>query len=113
MATAKQLSQIEVHDLTADNGQTYEKEEEPQFSMNYISYKNDELNNTSPRHKFGELTSRVCTMVRSKFKNHRCCLWSSRAVVLILVWNLIISTGFKSFFDPSLYAVMFNDRFRM
>ena len=48
MATAKQLSQIEVHDLTADNGQTYEKEEEPQFSMNYISYKNDELNNTSP-----------------------------------------------------------------
>ena len=103
MATAIELSQIEIHDLTADNGQTYEKEEEPQLSMNYnISYRNDELDNTSPRAKFGELTSRVCTMVRSKFKNHHRCLWSSRAVVLILVWNLIISTGFKSFFDPSL-----------
>ena len=44
-----------------------------------------------------------------KFKNHRCYLWSSRAVVLILVWNLIISIDFKSFFDPSLYAVMFNE----
>ena len=52
--------------------------------------------------------TRVCyKKVRSKFKNCRYCLtmWSSKAVVLILVWNLIISVGFKGFFDPSLYTV--------
>ena len=38
------------------------------------------------------------------------CLWSSKAVVLILLWNLIISIGFESFFDPSLYStITFNN----
>ena len=52
-----------------------------------------------------KFTSQVYTKVRSKFKNHHCCLWSSKAVILILLWNLVISIGFKSFLDPSLYTV--------
>ena len=56
MATAKDLSQIEVHSLTADSGQTYDKkEEEAHLSMNYISYKNDEFDNTSPRPNLASL----------------------------------------------------------
>ena len=43
--------------------------------------------------------------MRSKFKNNHCCLWSSKAVILIFVWNLIISVAFKNFFEPSLYTV--------
>ena len=60
--------------------------------------------NTSPRTKLEKLSSQVYTKVRSKFKNNRCFLWSSKAVFLILVWNIIISIGFKSFLDPSLYT---------
>ena len=113
MATDKDLTQIEVGALAADiEEQTSdEKEEESQLSTNYVSYSSDGLRrNTSQQAKLGKLTSRVYTKVKSKFKNHRCCLWSSKAVVLILLWNLIISIGFKSFLDPSLYTVtMFND----
>ena len=47
-------------------------------------------------------------MVRSKFKNNRCCLWSSKAVILILLWNLIISVGFQIFLNPSLYIGILN-----
>ena len=50
-----------------------------------------------------------CTKVRSKFKNNRCCLWSSKAVILILVWNLIISIGMGVFLDPSLYTITIAD----
>ena len=50
-----------------------------------------------------------CTKVRSKFKNNRCCLWSSKAVILILVWNLTISIGLGVFLDPSLYTITIVD----
>ena len=43
--------------------------------------------------------------VKSKFKSRRCCLWSSKAALLILTWNLIVSFSLLSFFDPSLYQV--------
>ena len=111
MATDKDLPQIEVEVLAADEQSICdEKEEESHSSIKYVSYSNDELRNSSQRAKHGKLTSRVYTKIRSKFKNHRRCLWSSKAVVLILAWNLIISIGFNSFFDPSLYTViMFND----
>ena len=111
MATDKDLPQIEVEVLAADEQSICdEKEEESHSSIKYVSYSNDELHNSSQRAKHGKLTSRVYTKIRSKFKNHRRCLWSSKAVVLILAWNLIISIGFNSFFDPSLYTViMFND----
>ena len=42
--------------------------------------------------------------VKSKFKSRRCCLWSSKAALLILTWNLIVSFSLLSFFDPSLYS---------
>ena len=113
MATAKFLPQIEVQSLAADVEQTrdeLETERESLLSINYVSYNGDELHNRHIplRAKLSKVTNRVYTKVRSKFKRHRYCLWSSKAVVLILLWDLIISIGFKSFFDPSLYTIMIN-----
>ena len=103
MATNEDLPQIEIE--TGKERTRDEKEEESPASINYTSY-SEELQNT-PRLKLHKLTNpiHVYTKVRSKFKNCRCCLWSSKAVILILVWNLIISIGFKSFFDPNLYTI--------
>ena len=80
----------------------------------HVSYNSVELYNhrTRLQAKLGKVTSRVYTKVRYKFKRHHYCLCSSKAVVLILLWNLIISIGFKGFFDPSLYTVdIFNDEY--
>ena len=109
MATAKALPQIEAQILAADMEQACdENEKELHLSENYNS---DELHNhhTPLRPKLGKVNSRVYSKVRSKFKSHRYCVWSSKAVILILSLNLIISIGFKSFFDPSLYTVIFNE----
>ena len=103
MASAIVLPQIEIQRLAADVEQTrdeLEKEKESHLSINYISYDSDEFH-TPLRAKLGKVTSRVYTKVRSKFKSYNCCVWSSKAVVLILLWNLIITVGFRSFFDPS------------
>lgn len=43
--------------------------------------------------------------VKSKFRNQKCCLWSSKAALMILTWNLIVSVGFLSRVDPSWYAI--------
>ena len=45
--------------------------------------------------------------VKLKFRSRHCCLWSSKAALLVLVWNLIISFGLVCFFDPSLYTNIF------
>ena len=106
MATNEDLPRIEIQTLADDKEQTHdEKEEESHASITCTSY-GEELQNT-PWLKLHKLTNpvHVYTKVRSKFKNCHCCLWSSKAVILILVWNLIISIGFKSFFDPSLYTI--------
>ena len=111
MATDKDFPKIEAQNLTGDMDEL-EKEEESHLSINYTSYNYSvELHNrhTPLRTKLGKIIGRVYTKVRSKFKSHHCCVWSSKAVVLILLWNLIISIVFKSFFDPNLYTVMFND----
>ena len=105
MATDEEPFQIDIKDLAADcdREQTHdERQEESHISINYTSY-SEELHNTPPQLKF----VRMYAKVRSNFKNCRYCLWSSKAVILILVWNLIISIGLKSFFDPSLYTTMF------
>ena len=106
MATDEDLPQIEVETrAVADTEQTNKcdvEEEESHSSMKCAPHNSHGLRRPSPRAKLGKLT---CMKVRSKFKNHRCCLWTSKAVVLVLIWNLIISIGFKSFFDPSLYTV--------
>ena len=44
--------------------------------------------------------------VRTKYNSRRCCLCSSRAAILILVWNAIVSFGLLSFLDPSMYMNM-------
>ena len=106
MATSEDLPRIEIQTLAADKEQTcYKKEEESHASISYTSY-GEELQKT-PWLKLHKLTNpiHVYTKVRSKFKNCHCCLWSSKAVILILVWNLIISIGFRSFFDTNLYTI--------
>ena len=42
--------------------------------------------------------------VRSKFRSHHCCLCSSKAALLVLDWNLIVSFCLVSFLDPNLYT---------
>ena len=103
MATDKFLPQIEVQTIVAEKEQTCDEKKDG-FCLSTNSYNSDELHNTSPRTKLEKLSSQVYTKIRSKFKNNRCFLWSSKAVTLILVWNVIISIGFKSFLDPSLYT---------
>ena len=46
--------------------------------------------------------------MRSKFhcRHQRCCV-SSKAALLILVWNLILVAGFKVFLDPNFFRVLF------
>ena len=46
-----------------------------------------------------------CSKVKSKFKSRRCCLWSSKAALIILVCNFIVSFGLSNFLDPTLYMV--------
>ena len=58
------------------------------------------LENTQP-------SVRCFGKVKTKFKCRRCCLCSSRAAILILVWNLIVSFGLVSFLDPSWYNTIF------
>ena len=70
-----------------------------------VSDSSHRRNHENTLFRLSSLTRVCCSKVKSKFKNNRCCLWSSKAVILILVWNLIISVCFKSFFDPSLYTV--------
>ena len=47
---------------------------------------------------------RFILKVKSKFKSRHCCLWSSKAALLVLIWNLIVSFSMMCFFDPSLYT---------
>ena len=47
--------------------------------------------------------------VKSKFKSRRCCLCSSKAALIILVWNMIVSFGLTAFLDPSLYIIAFSN----
>ena len=58
----------------------------------------------------GTVRPRGCFVkVMSRFRSRNCCLRSSKAALLILVWNLIISFGMLGFFDPSWYITLFND----
>ena len=107
MATDESPPIIELIDSVADKEQTHDdRQEDSHMDISYNTfYSKESLKHSS--------IAQVCRKVRSKFMNHRCCLWSSKAVILILVWNLIISVGFKSFFDPSLYTVtMFKSPYR-
>ena len=44
----------------------------------------------------------IYTRMRPKFhcRRQRCCV-SSKAAILILLWNLILVAGFESLFDPN------------
>ena len=85
MTTAEVLPQIEAQILAVNVEQTcdeLEKEKESHLSINYVSYSSEELHNrhTPLRAKLSKVTNRAYTKVRSKFKRHHYCLWSSKAV---------------------------------
>ena len=51
--------------------------------------------------------SRCGKMVIRRFKSRRCCPWSSKAALIILIWNLIVSFGISSFLDPGWWNTYF------
>ena len=57
---------------------------------------------------FGNERRNIRTRMRCNFhcRRQRCCV-SSKAALLILMWNLIIVAGFKSLLDPNLFRVTF------
>ena len=52
--------------------------------------------------------ARYFSMLKSKFKNQRCCFCSSKAVLIILTWNTMISFGLLTFLDPEFYTSVFS-----
>ena len=72
---------------------------------------NDGENNVSASAEctplLGSERNRVFMTLKQKFhcRSQGCCL-TSKAAVLILLWNLILVAGLKSFFDPSFYNYM-------
>ena len=47
--------------------------------------------------------------VKSKFRSRHSCLCSSKAALIILLWNLIITLGLVSLLDPTIYTSMYVD----
>ena len=105
MSTDERISLID-HEIKLSGEQEKLKSEAQEgYGCVAVSDSSDRRNHENTQFRLSNLARMCCTKVRSKFKNNRCCLWSSKAVILILVWNLIISVAFKSFFDPNLYTV--------
>ncbi len=52
--------------------------------------------------------ARTCVKIQSNFhcRRQRCCM-SSKAALLILLWNLILVAGFESLLDPNFFRVLF------
>ena len=53
--------------------------------------------------------SGCCMKVKSKFRSWHSCLCSSKAALIILLWNLIITLGLVSLLDPTIYTSMYVD----
>ena len=51
----------------------------------------------------GNVSPGCYAKVKSKFQSRRCCLWSSKAALYILLWNFVVSIGLVCFLDPSVY----------
>ena len=51
---------------------------------------------------------RTCARMRSKShcKHRRCCL-TSKAAMLVLLWNLILVAGLECLLDPSFFGILF------
>ena len=77
--------------------QSTEQEDNSQASLSRASnHENSPL--------LGEKSQGCCRNIKKKFKGHRCCLSSSKAAELSIIWNLIISFGMMSFLDPTFYV---------
>ena len=72
-----------------------------------------EESNTSASERtplLGNERQRASTRMRSKFRcRHRRCCLTSKAAILILLWNLILVVGLESFLDPYYYGNMLED----
>ena len=56
----------------------------------------------------GNEEQRICARMQFKFRcrRQRCCL-TSKAAILILLWNLILVAGLESLLDPSFFGIVF------
>jgi peptide/histidine transporter 3/4 len=109
MATPDELRPLIEHqkNLVGDLEQSeIEKQKECHETNGNTAHRENE-NTLWSRKRSVILNQTCCTKVRSKFKHNLCCLWASKAVLLILLWNLTISICFESFLDPTLYTDIF------
>lgn len=89
MANIQESQVFEIEDLVADN--RYSKDTAAQGEPGNATAVTD---NESPSEDKG-LPCKTCCL--TKFKNRRYCLCSSKAVVLILVWNIIVGLVWLGF----------------
>ena len=103
MAVFQAAHEIEIEELPSRNvsGLSIQRRKEEQGILRHSSrVLKDEENSLLLRNTW---TYGCCEKVKSRFKSRRCCLKSSKAALLILVWNLIVSCGISGFLDPNLY----------
>ena len=100
MAVIQETHEIDIEELPPTNisGLSIQYRNETQEVSHCSSHlkENSPLLRNTQRHGCYE-------KVKSRFKSRRCCIRSSKAALLILVWNLIVSCGISSFIDPNLY----------
>ena len=88
------LSMATLYDSRIQNA---EQEDNSQTSLSRVA-----SNENTPL--LGERSQRWFGKLKIKFKGQRCCLSSSKAAELSIIWNLIVSFGLMSFLDPSFYT---------
>jgi hypothetical protein len=93
MVNIQESRDFEFEDLVADRNQPENIAEQEDPGAN--------LDDSEPSRKHKQLLCNAGFLnVRSKFKSQRYCLCSSKAVVLILAWNLIVSFSLVGFWIP-------------
>ena len=107
MAVFQESHEIEIEELPSRNvsGLSIERRNVEQKMLHHSSRSLKDEENTLLL--WNTRTYGCCEKVKSRFKSRRCCLKSSKAALLILVWNLIVSCGISSFLDPNLYNSIF------
>ena len=103
MAVIRELHEFDIEELPPRNvsGLSLQRRNEEQE----ISHRSSHLIQDEENSPLVWNTQRhgCCEKVKSRFKSRRCCIRASKAALLILVWNLIVSCGISSFLDSDLY----------
>ena len=58
------------------------------------------------RNKERRTSARMQSTARSRCRHRRCCL-TSKAAMLVLLWNLILVAGLECLLDPSFFGILF------